>query len=581
MTKPFDLDTLHELLNAIVDQRISSDQFAVLQETLKSNAEARRIYLDFIDLHFNLRKLERMEVTKDPMEDASRRFGDRLVESKARNNTFQVDSMLLNTKPPKNRWALPAIALFALAASVMFALSMIPWHSQTVGKSTNSIAKSDQDKESPTTNPESQVLLAQAVRASFFGELTPSLDSAMQSNHEYALTTGMIELHFPTGATAILEAPAVFSIANAARLVLQTGQCSVHAPDGAEGFQVETPLTNIVDLGTRFSVVVDETGETDVQVVEGIAEISASSGTSPRQEDPIRLTDRQGRVFSEHGGVVSQSTAYDDSQYRRRLPDRVVSYRATDPNGSGAVELVDVTVQRGGDVYTYAIDKLIGIELTHFKSAEGKNVPSTAHLLSDEHPDLDEIVSDHALNTGIINPGGALEPLQSNPVMASPESTLTLNTPGMSIRFRQPIVNGTGPDIILFDLQTFSNPLGGDAFHIGPVEFTPGLRSHTVRIFDITLNSKEAKVLETFGLMRTPSPVRSLQELRESKVTPSRVRSPFRALAVGIDLSDLGYEIGTSVDQLFIQDALDDNDSFVDPVLIVGLPPLSVINGPQ
>jgi hypothetical protein len=332
-------------------------------------------------------------------------------------------------------------------------------------------------------------------------------------------------------------------------------------------------LTNIVDLGTRFSVAVDEIGETDIQVVEGIAEVYATSKTSHAVDPPIRLKDRERRIYSGNAGVKSQPTEYDDAQYRRRLPDRIVSYRATEPNARGAVDLVEVTVQRGGKTYTYPIESLIGIELTHFKSANGKNANPLAYSLDDGVPDLEEIVADRAINTGVINPGGSIEPLHSNPIMESPESVDAHNTPGMAVRFWKPIINDIGPDLVLFDLQTFTNPPFGDAFHIGPVLFEPGLRSHTVRRFDITLNSKEAKVLESFGLMRAANPIRSLEDLKGFEALPSRVHTQFRALAVAIDLSDLGYESGASVDQLFIQDALDDADSFVDPVLIAGLPP--------
>ena len=46
-----------------------------------------------------------------------------------------------------------------------------------------------------------------------------------------------------------------------------------------------------------------------------------------------------------------------------------------------------------------------------------------------------------------------------------------------------------------------------------------------------------------------------------------------KLLAVGIDLSDLGYPEGATVDGIFIQDVLDDGNQ-VDPVFIAGLPPL-------
>jgi len=54
------------------------------------------------------------------------------------------------------------------------------------------------------------------------------------------------------------------------------------------------------------------------------------------------------------------------------------------------------------------------------------------------------------------------------------------------------------------------------------------------------------------------------------------LRSPqsgksYSLLAVAIDLSSLGYSEGESIEELFLQDTLNDNQHF-DPVLIAGLP---------
>lgn len=46
---------------------------------------------------------------------------------------------------------------------------------------------------------------------------------------------------------------------------------------------------------------------------------------------------------------------------------------------------------------------------------------------------------------------------------------------------------------------------------------------------------------------------------------------PAKVVAVGIDLSDLGYSLGSKVEGLFLQDAADDNDSF-NSVFTAGFP---------
>src|SRR6218665_119259 len=98
----------------------------------------------------------------------------------------------------------------------------------------------------------------------------------------------MMELKFPNGAEAILEAPAVFRVKHSDVLVMDTGTCSVHAPPGAEGFRIDTPGSTIVDRGTRFSLKVNDANETEIHVVEGMADVypavDGKAETSPSNE---------------------------------------------------------------------------------------------------------------------------------------------------------------------------------------------------------------------------------------------------------------------------------------------------------
>ncbi|MEZ5948470.1 MAG: hypothetical protein R3C12_04455 [Planctomycetaceae bacterium] len=57
----------------------------------------------------------------------------------------------------------------------------------------------------------------------------------------------------------------------------------------------------------------------------------------------------------------------------------------------------------------------------------------------------------------------------------------------MAFRFERPVVNGPGADVVLFDIQSFSNPPQGDAFHVSPLHFREGLKSHTIQQFDLTM----------------------------------------------------------------------------------------------
>jgi len=426
------------------------------------------------------------------------------------------------------------------------------------------------------------VLLTGASRASFLGELVPPLTSPLNLMHDYVLTSGLVELTFPDGASAIVEAPAVFRIENKECLALDGGQCSVHAPDGAEGFRVETPVSRVIDRGTRFHINVSDSSETEVQVIEGKADVYLKPGSDDSRSPDGQMTDlpldtrmevREARRISTGMTSTAVPVEFSPDQYRDRLPDRIIRYRAATAEGGGIDELLGVTVQRNGVVREYNVEDLIPIQLTWFKSYP--DVDRSGHLVGT--PSLparrSTLLEDRLLSTGIINPGGQKEPLKSDPVIQIPEDPSRPNTPGFAVRFRSPVVNRPGPDVLFFELQSLTNPPNGDAFHVSPMHFTSGRRSTTVSVYDLTIVSPEVQKLAPFHLYQFADPVESLNDLENLAWSDVRRQTGFLILATGIDLSDLGYQDGEQVEELFFQDANDDKQlSRVDPVFIAGLP---------
>jgi hypothetical protein len=457
----------------------------------------------------------------------------------------------------------PAIASRAwVAAAVLLAsVMLLAFWTQTPKQ----LATSGNGRSQGLAGAES-VRFASSAHAKFFGELSPPVGSVLAAQREYILMSGLIELSFPAGASAILEGPAVFRVLSDESLALDVGRCSVHAPAGAEGFHVETPGMRVVDRGTRFSVSVAETAETEVQVIEGAADVYGApeiGGASSEQPSEVRLKDGEARRFATSGEFAADAVPFDPSVYRRGLPDRVVSYEATTAADGGAENLISVSIQRGGRVVRYPVEDLIPARVVWFKAEAPAAFACGGTRLPPVRADMS---ANRSLVTGVINPGGSVRPLTRDPVMESESGT-----PGMAVRFDRPVVNGPGADVVLFDLQTFANPPDGDAFHVSPLAFRDGLRSHTVRKYDLTMESPEARDLTNFHVHFFKEAVDSVGRLESLECTPQQQVIQFRGLAVGIDLSDLGYAEGESVEGLFFQDALDDAHR-VDPVFIGGLP---------
>ena len=82
------------------------------------------------------------------------------------------------------------------------------------------------------------------------------------------------ELIFHDGARVAFEGPASARLISPSRMRLHSGKIGVEVPKGAEGFTVETREGEIVDFGTRFGVVVEETGRMRAEVFEGRIDVN-------------------------------------------------------------------------------------------------------------------------------------------------------------------------------------------------------------------------------------------------------------------------------------------------------------------
>lgn len=442
----------------------------------------------------------------------------------------------------------------------------------------------------PATEGESAVRFASLARARFLHRQTPARHSEATWEETYVLSQGLVQLAFPRGATAILEGPAVFRVCGSDCLAVNAGRCSIHAPAAAAGFRVETPATRVIDRGTRFLVTVDETTATEVQVIEGAADVVAQdNGGEAAKVHRLRAGDvAHHEPTAERGGITVRRLTANQRDYQQRLPDRLISYTAAlrhsvaqqagDASDPGIDTLRDVTVQRDGVVHTYAVDELIGVTLLHFRAGRNHNnltSPGSSEFsgnpLAEPTARRALLESDRLLTTGLINPGGASTPLEADPILRGDDAQ---TTPGLAVRFVDPVVNAPGPDVVFFELQMLTDPETGDAFHVSPLRFTGGLHSHTVTTYDIDSTAPESQLLARFRLFMLAGQARSLTELLElstggGSLLPVRAK----ANAVGIDLSDLGYDSGQRCEGLFFQDA-DDDKTTADPVFIAGLPPL-------
>lgn len=125
-------------------------------------------------------------------------------------------------------------------------------------------------------------------------------------NEFLSLLSGSAKFETASGAMVSITAPAQFQFDSANSLLLAGGQALANVPPKASGFSVETPVAQLVDLGTEFSTQVLEDGACKVHVSQGT--ISLATITHPEKEtDPEkelleaghrRFVDASGRLLA-------------------------------------------------------------------------------------------------------------------------------------------------------------------------------------------------------------------------------------------------------------------------------------------
>ena len=84
-----------------------------------------------------------------------------------------------------------------------------------------------------------------------------------------SLRRGTAVVRFHGGAEAVLTGEVELELESPGSARLRHGDVVIRAEDGAAGFTLHTPTSELTDLGTEFAVKVARDGATELQVLEG------------------------------------------------------------------------------------------------------------------------------------------------------------------------------------------------------------------------------------------------------------------------------------------------------------------------
>lgn len=245
--KPAERDRLHALLSAIVEGTIDEPEAAELAGLLESDAEARRFYVRYLDMHAAL-------------------------------------ATVVAGPPAAGRWRFPWVAVVAslLAASVLmlwFATPRVRPFSPPAAAATDGFA----------ANQAGQLgYVATIASASGDAALNgaPACAATRLTPGAYQLTAGGVIVQFDGGARVFFDGRTRFTLRSRRALTIDRGTFVFEGDQSCESIEIVTPHSVFRNIGTRYAAVIDADAE-EVHVAKGSVRRTSGQGERPAQDELI------------------------------------------------------------------------------------------------------------------------------------------------------------------------------------------------------------------------------------------------------------------------------------------------------
>ena len=274
-----------ELIRRCLDGESTEEEFAQLEDLIRSDADFRKDYLRYLNVDSALAVLPKE--TNGATDDVGR---EALQNRQTARQIFRADNAGRFRSTSMMGWIAATATLLMFAVLGYWAIQ--DTNDQSNDPSSNLLADRDVDDTGVAVLTRVAGLQGTATTQWRVGQTI--------SPGSMAWDAGLLQLEFYGGASIVVEGPAEIELVDESRVVCRAGKIRAHVPEPARGFAVLTPSFELVDLGTEFGLSVEGDGKAEVHVFDGKVELydaeSNRSLTSRRElnaGDAITL-DRDG-----------------------------------------------------------------------------------------------------------------------------------------------------------------------------------------------------------------------------------------------------------------------------------------------
>jgi ferric-dicitrate binding protein FerR (iron transport regulator) len=291
---------LRHLLSGLCDGTLTEAQHARLEQLLDADAEHRRLYLQYLDVHARLLLHPVFGSAGSPLPEE-----EPFLASLAEPAPAPPSSATPSGGGRRRRGGLAV--RYALVAATSLAASLLIqffWWRPGPG--------SPKWGEGPLTG--SVATLSQAADCAWDNMPQPPPAGARLMPGDLHLRKGVARIHFDAGAELLLEGPAELHLDSDAAAMLKSGKAVFRADETGTPFDLSTPSATL-DLGTEYAVAVDAEGE-EVHVIEGDVERLPHADGAP----PEYLKAGEARRCRRKPGFPSEPTRFEAARFVRRMP---------------------------------------------------------------------------------------------------------------------------------------------------------------------------------------------------------------------------------------------------------------------
>lgn len=267
--KPAERDMLHGLLSAVVDGTIGAEQAAELERLLEADADARRFYVRYLDMHAALTDV-----------------------------AWRTDSAVRRRMP----WI--AIVASLIAASLLLAWLAAPVGQWAGGQRGDSMAVDaagrSVDQLAAGYGAPGYVATVAAASSDAVLRGGPAVVGTRLTHGVYEVPAGTLTIQFDGGARVFFEAGSRFTLRSRRAMTIERGTFVFEGDRLCEPIEIVTPHSVFRNIGTRYAAVITPHAE-ELHVAEGAVQRTTADRSLPAQHELIeagagRRYDRQDAV---------------------------------------------------------------------------------------------------------------------------------------------------------------------------------------------------------------------------------------------------------------------------------------------